>query len=64
MFGIKLYTIVCRDETNDVKQRVCFVEAYGEREALEKVEHNSLIRWFKGKYRNTKFIVKEEILKI
>jgi len=40
------------------------VEAYGEREALEKVEHNSLIRWFKGKYRNTKFIVKEEILKI
>jgi len=59
---IKLYTIVCRDEDNDVNQRVYFVEAYGEREAIEKASHDSLIRWFRSRNRNTKFIVKREIL--
>jgi hypothetical protein len=58
----KLYTVVCKDEDNDVSQRVCFVEAYGEKEAVEKASYNPLIRWFRSRNRNTKFEVKREIL--
>jgi len=59
---MKWYTIVCRDENNEINQRVYFANAYGEREALEKAEHDSLIRWFRGRNKNTKFMVKREIL--
>ena len=59
---MKYYTIVCLDQDNEINQRVYFARAYGEKEALEKTEHDLLIRWFRSKYRNTKFIVKEEIL--
>jgi len=62
MSGVKLYRIVCRDESNDINQRVYFARAYGEKEALEKASHDSLMQWFRGKNRNTKFIVKREIL--
>lgn len=55
---MKLYTIVYKEKDNETNQRVCFVKAYGEKEALEKAEHNSLISWF-----NVKFISKREILK-
>ena len=59
---MRLYTISVKDEDNDVNQRVCFVKAYGREEALDKAEHESLIRWFRGKNKNTKFMIKEEIL--